>query len=80
MEALRLLLDRLGYTDFCSFVPDGQQLIDCCAKNLYEKDDREDVVTIVIVEYEMPFMNGLKAIKGVKALYKRVESMQIEQS
>ena len=54
LEALRVIFRGMGLLDYCHFVATGRQLIDCCAKNLYELEEGEDAITIVIMDYEMP--------------------------
>ena len=72
LEALRLVFKNLGLLDYCHFVNDGKQVVDCCIKNVEESEEGAETVTIVIVDYEMPMMTGLEAIKEIQAFYSLV--------
>lgn len=74
LETLKIVFQGLGLFNYCHFVSNGQAVIDCCQKNLYEVEEGDDLVTIVVIDYEMPMMTGLKAIKEIKALFNTVNS------
>ena len=47
-------------------------MVDCCKKNLYEVEEGEDRLTLIIVDFEMPMLSGLETVKEIKALYNMV--------
>jgi CheY-like chemotaxis protein len=69
LEALRVVFQRLGLIDYCVFVSNGQQAIESCIKNVNEITYGQDSITIIILDYEMPFHTGLQVIAEVKAFY-----------
>ena len=58
-EGLKLLLSNLGYIDQIFEAEDGQQFIDGLAKH---------PVDIVMLDIEMPVMNGVQAARLAKAM------------
>jgi hypothetical protein len=72
LEALRLVFSNLGLEEHCSFLNDGRQVVRSCIKNVEDSTDPQNMVTIVIVDFEMPVMSGLEAIKEIKAYYNEV--------
>lgn len=39
LETLKIVFQRMGLSDYCNFVTTGQEVVDCCAKNLYELEE-----------------------------------------
>jgi len=75
LEALRVVFTRLGLIDYCVFVSNGQQAVEYCIRNVNEITYGQDSITIVIVDYEMPFRTGLQAIAEVRAFYNQANFM-----
>jgi CheY-like chemotaxis protein len=69
------VFNQLGLSEYCHFVNDGKAVVECCAKNLYEAGADDDLLTIVIVDYEMPKLTGLEVIKEIRALYHEVNQL-----
>jgi CheY-like chemotaxis protein len=69
LEALRVVFGRLGLLEHCDFVSDGQQVVEASIKHVKSLDRNQDSVTIVIVDYQMPFLTGLQAVAEIKAFY-----------
>lgn len=71
LETLRLVFDKLGLIDHCVFVNDGEEAKDAVIKAVTDSDfeRKYELVLIVIVDYTMPYMNGVEVVKEVTKFY-----------
>ena len=70
LEMLRLVLKDLRLLTYCDFVPDGQQAINKCIKAAEDNINSNNLlVTVIIVDYEMPCKTGIEVINEVRSFY-----------
>ena len=70
-EALRLVFQSLGLLEFCQFKSNGKEVVDLCKEIIFNGfNGPQKQVLIVMVDFEMPIMTGLQAIKELKAIYR----------
>ena len=75
IEILRLTFGKLDLQDYCSYVSDGQEVVEWCKKNFEKaKDARENQIFLLLSDLEMPYKNGLQACKEVRKLYAAQEA------
>ena len=70
IEILRLTFGKLDLQDYCSYVSDGQEVVEWCKKNFEKaKEAQENQILFLLSDLEMPYKNGLQACKEVRKLY-----------
>ena len=71
LETLKLVFQNLGLLSSCEFVNDGRQALDRCIKCVEDSDfeKKHELVIIVILDYEMPNLTGVEAIREIKGFY-----------
>ena len=73
IEALRLVFSRLGLVKFCHFCNAGKDLVEYLSNRTTEYCQQAEPsvreIPIVIVDFEMPHLDGLETIKELKAMY-----------
>ena len=70
LEALNLVFRKLGLQDNCELFSDGKTVVKWFIQHMQDrKAHSRDSVVVVIIDFEMGGMNGLEAVKEVKALY-----------
>lgn len=67
LEALRVVLQNLGVLECCTFVTDGRQAVDAAISAIKESHGNYDLTQVIIVDYEMPQMNGLQVVQEISA-------------
>lgn len=78
LEALKLIFSNLGLIDYCKFVGDGRQAVNACIRNAEESDCNNELVQILVLDYDMPYLNGLEAIAEIKAYYSKANQRMEE--
>lgn len=75
LETLRVVFENLGMGTNCTFVNDGKQAVQAAIKNVKDSDyeRKYELVQIVIVDFEMPQLNGLEAVNEIKSFYNTTE-------
>ena len=71
LETLKIVFQNLGLLSSCEFVNDGRQALERCIKCVEDSDfgQKYETLIIVILDFEMPNMTGLNAIKMIKGFY-----------
>ena len=66
LEAMRIIFRKLGLSKQCKFVANGQQVTECYQTILSESNYNTKDITIILIDFEMPILSGLEAIKVIK--------------
>lgn len=74
IETLRLVFAKLELQDYCSYVHDGKEVVEWCQRNFQRaKETCESQIFVLLTDLELPFKNGIQAVKEVKKLYSSQE-------
>lgn len=72
LETLRCVFENLDLLPNCTFVTNGKEAVQAAIKHVEDSDFElsYELVQIVIVDYEMPYLTGLEAIGEITSSYK----------
>jgi CheY-like chemotaxis protein len=62
---MRIIFRKLGLLKQCKFVANGQQVTECYSTMISESNYNTKDIIIILIDFEMPILSGLEAIKVI---------------